>query len=233
LFKPDDLKALSMDDINNSIDERLCRDNDLPPVKPFRTFSLRKLAEGLQFILYWCPRCKQEFKIETKKNTIRCTACGNTATLDQDMKLVPVSDSIVPVDIHLWYKDQVRYEAEKLHEDMEPISVRVNVKLPSDIPGGGMDICGSGLITLDPKGWLYEGRLREENVSLFFPIDTVPALPIDPNDVFQIYAHGTFYMFSPEDKWSCIKYSVIGECAYWKFASPVQMTQNKNFNEQL
>ena len=111
---------------------------------------------------------------------------------------------------------------------MEPVSVEVNVRLPSDVPGGGMSDCGFGVITLEPKGWSYKGELKGEQVSLFFPIDTVPALPIDPDDVFQIYAHGTFYMFSPILKRKCIKYSVMGECAYWKFASPVQLTPRKD-----
>jgi len=116
---------------------------------------------------------------------------------------------------------------------MEPISVRANVRLPSDIPGGGMVESGVGIVSLSPDGWRYEGELKGEQVKLFFPIDTVPALPIDPNDVFQIYAHGTFYMFSPEDKRTCNKYSIIGECAYWKFASNVQMTPCAIFNERL
>jgi predicted RNA-binding Zn-ribbon protein involved in translation (DUF1610 family) len=196
--------------------------------KPFRTFGKRRLAEGLQYILYWCPKCGQEFTTETIKCRISCTACGNAADLDRYAMLNPTPGSVVPKDIHTWYKEQARYEAAQLHDDMKPISVHVSVKLPSDVPGGGMVTCGSGVISLDPKGWCYEGELKGENVSLFFPIDTVPALPIDPNDVFQIYAHGTFYMFSPENKRECVKYSVIGECAYWKFASNIQMTPRKD-----
>jgi len=233
LFSPEQLKSLSIDEINKAIDKRLCRENDPPPKKPFYTTRSRQLAEGLQFILYWCPKCNGEFTMETKGCGIRCSACGNAAILDREMKLIPNGDSAVPEDIPAWYKKQAEYEAGKLHEDMEPITEKVNVLLPSGIPGGGMSLSGSGVITLNPKGWYYDGELKGENVNLFFPIDTVPALPIDPNDVFQIYAHGTFYMFSPEDKQRCIKYSVIGECAYWKFASPVQMTESATFNNQL
>jgi len=224
LFSTEDLQELSIDDINDAIDKRLSRVDEPPPKKPFRTFRARRLAEGLQNILYWCPKCGQEFTTESKGCIIRCNACGNTAEMDWNMILHPAPGSIVPKTVHEWYKEQASYEAGKLHEGMEPVSVRVNVRLPSDVPGGGMYTCGSGTICLDPKGWHYNGELKGEQVSLFFPIDTVPALPIDPNDVFQIYAHGTFYMFSPEDKRRCIKYSVIGECAYWRFASNVQMT---------
>ena len=228
LFSPDELQSLTIDEINSAIDKRLGRDEDSPPKKPFRTFGTKRLAEGLQFILYWCPKCGQEFTTETEGCIINCTACGNAATIDRDMMLTPTQGSIVPEDIHAWYKKQAQYEAEKLNENMDPVSVFVNVLLPSDTPGGGMNKSGSGNISLDSKGWHYKGELKGEQVSLFFPIDTVPALPIDPNDVFQIYAHGTFYMFSPEEKRRCIKYSVIGECAYWKFASPVNMTPRKD-----
>jgi len=228
LFSPESLEALSIDEINNAVDKRLGRDDDAPIKKPLRTSGSRRLAEGLQYILYWCPKCSSEFTTETKGCTIRCTACGNSAELDCEMNFIPAPDCVIPKDIHEWYKEQARHEAKQLHEDMEPISVFVNVLLPSNVPGGGMDRCGSGTISLDPKGWHYNGELKGEQVSLFFPIDTVPALPIDPNDVFQIYANGTFYMFSPEEKRRCIKYSVIGECAYWKFASPIQMTPRKD-----
>jgi len=228
LFMSDELEALSIDEINNAIDRRLGRDDELPPQKPYRTFGKKRLAEGLHYILYWCPRCEQEFTTETKGCIIRCTACDNSAELDREMKLNPTHGSNIPETIHEWYKEQARYESRKLHEDMEPVSVRVDVRLPSDTPGGGMQKYGTGTISLDPKGWHYNGELKGEDVSLFFPIDTVPALPIDPNDVFQIYAHGTFYMFAPENPRTCVKYSVIGECAYWKFASPVQMTPRKD-----
>jgi len=228
LFSAEDLQTLSIDEINETLDIRLSRSEEQPPKKPFGTNKTKRLAEGLQNIIYWCPRCSREFTTETSGCIIRCTACNNSAEVGRDMKLTPIPDSSVPGDVHTWYREQARYEAGKLHEDMDPVSVFVNVKLPSDVPGGGMCESGSGIISLDPKGWHYEGELRGEQVSLFFPIDTVPALPIDPDDVFQIYAHGTFYMFSPEEKRRCIKYSVIGECAYWKFASNIQMTPRRD-----
>jgi len=228
MFSQDELQKLSIDEINNAIDAGLSGDYALPPHKPFQTFKTRRLAEGLQNILYWCPGCGQEFKLKTKGCQIYCTECGNTAEIDREMMIHPISGSIAPETIHAWYRDQALYEAQQLHKDMEPISTNVDVRLPSNVPGSGMDTCGSGIIKLDPKGWHFEGELRGEQVNLFFPIDTVPALPIDPNDVFQIYANGTFYMFVPEDRQKCIKYSVIGECAYWKFASNIQMTPRKD-----
>jgi 1-acyl-sn-glycerol-3-phosphate acyltransferase len=228
MFTQEDLQTASINDINNAIDKKLGGVDAPPPKKPFRTYRARRLAEGLQNILYWCPKCNQEFTMETKGCMIRCTTCDNTAELDREMKLKPTPGSVSYDTIHDWYREQARYEAGQLSEDMEPINVKVSVRLPSEKPGGGMQTFGAGVVRLDPKGWHFDGEIKGEQVSLFFPIDTVPALPIDPNDVFQIYANGTFYMFSPEDTRKCIKYSVIGECAYWRFASRVQMTPRKD-----
>jgi len=246
LFTCDDLQTLSVEQINDATDRRLAREDDPPLRRPrknprFYTFGRKKLAEGLQFILYWCPKCKQEFTTRTKGCVINCSACGNGAQIDRDMNLIPLSDdSVIPgasadsfATVHDWYREQARFEAKKLHEDMDPITVKVRVQMPSSVSGGGMAFCGDGVLSLDSKGWHFSGELNGERTGLFFPINTVPALPIDPNDVFQIYANGTFYCFVPEDPWAVIKYSVIGECAYWRFATPCkqghyQMTPRKD-----
>ena len=228
LLSAEQLQSLSVDEINDRIDSRLRGDDTPPPVKTLRTFKAKRLAEGLHNILYFCPACKLEFTLETKGNTIRCSACGAAAVMDRSAKLTPLPDTGVPAGIpesvHEWFRIQADHEAGKLHENMEPVSERVTVRLPSDKPGGGMTQSGAGVITLDPSGWRFTGELNGEQTDLSFPIDTVPAIPFDPNDNFQIYAHGTFYMFTPENAVKCAKYSVMGECAYWRFATRIQMT---------
>jgi hypothetical protein len=90
--------------------------------------------------------------------------------------------------------------------------------------GCGLESCGEGELRLDTSGWYYKGELKGEKVSLFFPLDTVPAVPFDPIEDFQIYSGG-FYMFVPtENIKACVKYAIIGECAYRLFASNMQMT---------
>ena len=224
LFSVEDTKSMSADEINNAIDRRLSGLDTMSYNKPFRTFRSRSLTEGLQNIIYWCPKCGREFMLETKSNNICCKACGNGAVMDRAAKLTPSPGSVVPENVHEWYKQQTQYEMQKLSDGMEPIFERVAVRIPAKEPGGGMTTCGNGLLSLSPKGWRYDGELSGETVDMFFPIDTVPAIPFDPDDDFQIYAHGSFYMFTPEDARKCVKYAVLGECMYWRFASCVQMT---------
>jgi transcription elongation factor Elf1 len=66
----------------------------------------------------------------------------------------------------------------------------------------------------------------DDYVRLHFPIETVPAFPFDPDDNFQIYSKGNFYAFTPRDnRAACVKFAVIGECAYWRYSQDIQMTE--------
>jgi len=186
----------------------------------------------LHNILYWCPKCGRELTLETEGLVIRCTACGNSARIDKTARLIPAPGSVVPEDVQSWYRDQSRFEISRLREDMEPVGVDVKVRMPANT-ARGLVVSGEGRIWLDPEGWHYDGTLQGETVSLFFPIETVPALPFDPDDNFQIYSKGTFYALTPEDGRLCSKFATTGECAYWRFASRIQMTagHNSGFNK--
>jgi len=234
LFTEEQLESLSIDEINDAMDARLGGLDTPPPRKAFRTYRARKLMEGAHNVLYWCPSCEKELTLETKGNAIKCTACGFIATMDKTAKLTSSSGGSVPETIQEWYKEQSLYEARKLHEDMEPVSIEVTVRMPLRV-AEGIDACGTGTLRLDPKGWYYTGTLSGEDVDLHFPIESVPAMPFDPADNFQIYAGGNFYALTPEDKRLCAKFATIGECAYWRFSQRIQMTPslNSGFSEEL
>ena len=222
LLTAEDIKSMSIDEINARIDRFLGGLDVSPPKKPFCTFGAKRLLEGLQHIIYYCPKCGGEFTLETKGNTVFCTVCQNTATMDRQAKLHPAPGCAVPESVDKWYKEQVMHEMRFLSEDMEPIKIQATVRMPQN-EGKGIEPCGAGVLSLEPKGWHYDGELSGEEVNLFFPIETVPALPFDPNDDFQIYSGGKFYAFTPQNARACAKYATIGECAYWRFGDH-QMT---------
>jgi len=226
LFDPADAQRLTLDEINNRIDERLSGADAEPLEQPLALFRTRRLAEGLEHFLYYCPRCQREFTLETSGNRIRCTACGNAAELDRYGNPNPLCpDSVVPGTIQQWNKAQTIYEMRSVHAHMTPVQVSVLVRMPAEKPGDGLAHVGRGTLSLDPTGWRYTGELKGETVERFFPIQFVPAIPYDPNNNFQIYANGDFYSFTPEDNPSaCSKYAIIGEGVYRRFAPHMQMT---------
>jgi len=224
LFDTNELQILPAEKINEKIDVRLSGQLP-PPKKPFGVFKANRMTEGLENIIYYCPECESEFTLETKGNIIRCNACGNEAKMDKYSNFEPISPgAAVPKNVGEWYKKQILYEKRPLCENMEPIKVCVYVRMHIH-PGKGIEKCGEGTLCLDMSGWRYTGSLRGEKTELFFPLNSVPALPFDPDDNFQIYSEGIFYAFTPsKNSKACAKYATIGECMYWKFILPPDMT---------
>ena len=229
LFSTDDVKSLSVDEINSAIDARLSGAEGLtPPKKTLQAFHSRRLAEGLHLVLFYCPKCKTEFSMSSKGNSIFCTACGNTAIINRESKLSPTPGSITESEISLWFRDQARHIMQSLSEDMEPIVEKVTVRTASPKPGGGMVESGHGTMRTDPKGWHFDGIISDQQVSLFFPVESVPAMSYGHNDNYQIYCGGEHFMFIPEDPKQCIKYAVLAECLHWKFSSNILLTPGVN-----
>jgi len=248
LFTAEDTKTLSADEISLAIDRSLSGMNIPKAAGIFRVFRPKRLAEGLENIIYYCPECGREFTLETTGNAICCMACGGTAEMDRYGNLTSTKGNI-PKNVHDWYKMQAIYETRILKENnelapaasggvskksfdfafpardteasreiVESVKTQVIVRMPLT-PGRGIEPCGNGTLWLEPKGWHYDGLISGEEVNLFFPIETVPAIPFDPNDNFQIYSNRKFYTFTPKNKRACSKYATIGECAHWLFTS--------------
>jgi len=228
LFSAEETSSLSADEINEAICARLSGADLPPPGKPLRTRGSRNLAEGLHRILYWCPKCGSEQTLDSAGNSIFCTACGNRALMDRDAKLTPSPGSVAPDSVRGWYREQTRYETGRLSEDMAPVCERVTVRMPAGGIGRGVEQCGAGTLRMGPAGWRYDGELRGEQVSLFFPVESVPVMAYEYDDSFQLYINGECYMFAPEDLRKCVNYSLIGECAHRRFSSRVQLTPGQN-----
>ena len=224
LFSAEDTKRLALDELNEGIDAALGGEIGGAVKKPLGVFREKRLAEGLENILYLCPACLSEFTLASRSNAVSCASCGAGARLDRFGNLHPDAGSVLPLSIHEWYKAQASYELRRLDKAMAPVRVRVILRMRAE-EGSGMAEVGSGELSLDAAGWRYKGLVRGGEAELFFPLETVPAVPFDPLDNFQIYSGGKIYVFTPiDDARASVKYSVLGECTYWKFSPSPQMT---------
>ena len=238
LFSADELKTLSVDEINSAIDVRLGNPDGGPecttPVsakKPFETFWARGLAEGLHQMLYFCPKCEQEFTMVSEGNVLRCEACGFAAELLKDGRLVPCvtgTGVVFPADITSWSQLQVRHAMKSVDENFSLVLENVKVRTPAPGQGKGTHESGHGTMKLDPKGWYFEGVLSGESVSILFPVDSLPAISYDHCHNFQLTHDGNFYMFIPEDPRQCLKYVILTEGMHWRFATTPLLTPGVN-----
>ncbi len=115
ILTPEDCKNLSVDEINARVREALTYDdyryqkeNGILITEPFR-------AEGLHKVLYQCPHCKTESRMNSKGSEIFCEECGKRWNLNEDGSLSAFEGetefSHVP-DWFMWERSQVEQQIE-------------------------------------------------------------------------------------------------------------------------
>lgn len=115
ILTPDELKVLSVDEINARLREALEYDeyeyqkqNGILITESFR-------AEGMHKILYQCPHCLKESVMDSKGDEIFCTECGKRWRLNEDGTLAATegeTEFTKVVDWFEWERQQVRAEVE-------------------------------------------------------------------------------------------------------------------------
>ena len=115
ILTKEDVERMSVEEINAVIKEGLTYDeyryqkeNGILITEPFR-------AEGLHRILYQCPHCKTESKMDSKGTELFCTACGKRWNMNEDGSLTALEGdtefSHIP-DWFAWERGQVREQLE-------------------------------------------------------------------------------------------------------------------------
>ena len=116
VFTPDDLKELSVDEINERLhlafeyDEyKYQKENNILITEHYR-------AEGLHKILYKCPHCMKESNMDSAGAEIFCPDCGKRWTLNEDGTLSAndgnTEFSHIP-DWFEWEREEVRAEIKR------------------------------------------------------------------------------------------------------------------------
>ena len=116
ILTAEQVESMSVAEINAALkqamqydDYRYQKENGILITEPFR-------AEGMHKVLYQCPHCGVEHKMDSKGTEIFCTACGKRWNLNEDGMLSALEGetefSHVP-DWFEWERQQVRQQIER------------------------------------------------------------------------------------------------------------------------
>ena len=159
LATAEEIKEKSVDELDALLEEAFSfdnfawqRDNKVSIDVPFR-------ADGLHRILYKCPCCGEEGRMEGKGIHLTCHACGKKWKMDEYGQLAALEGETefphIP-DWYTWERKCVRKELEdgtyRLDEEVR-ISIQVNLNGVCDIGRGRLvhDLDGFHLIGADGK----------------------------------------------------------------------------------
>ena len=170
LFTPDDLLKMTPEEIDSKINEAFHHED----FKWNKTARIQYKSKGrimtnMNDLLYKCPKCGQELCLEAENRTIKCSNCGNGATMDDYYDFHPLNDECVlfdtPSDWADWERVQVIHEIRDnkdfaLEEEVDigelPKYKYIKDKRKTSIP------CGHGKIRFDHEGIHFDGVKNDE-----------------------------------------------------------------------
>ncbi len=175
ILKSEDLKSLPVSNINAAIEQafeydeyRWQKENRIAIDVPFR-------AEGLHKVLYQCPHCLTEYKMETSGSVIRCAACSKEWEMGVYGDLAAIKPADDEHQLHTefphipdWYEFEracVRAQVQAGTYRCEyPVHVEALPNARKYLP------LGPGVLTHDMNGFRLEGNFDGEPFHLVKPV---------------------------------------------------------------
>ncbi|HWQ58069.1 MAG TPA: lysophospholipid acyltransferase family protein [Clostridia bacterium] len=207
LFTPEQLAALSEQDIQSQLDRAIRHDDyEWNKTARVRFDGKGQMAKNLHDMLYWCPRCGTEFAMKGEGNKIVCTKCGNGAELNEYYDLIPLDDGcVIPGTPRVWW-DMQRDLARELVRDGSFV-LREHVKLGT-LPKyrylknqQTSEITGEGELTLDQDGLHFEGTRDGAPFSFSIDAKCLPTYGMCTDmSRFYTFIDGEFLEFFPDGR---------------------------------
>ena len=152
-----------------------------------------KRAEGLEKILYKCPRCGAEFKNVTKGNVMKCEQCGNTVEYGRDGILHAIKGKTFDY-ISDWYD----FERQDLKEQVTDENFRLEGKVALYVNNEKLNKFvkdGEGTLSVSKDGIKYVGKTGE-NKSLEFKIENRGTIAFKMGENLEVSEDGNIYRFA-------------------------------------
>ena len=227
LLTPDEVKALSIDEINDKVRAALYNDDFRWQSKNRIKVTYKKRAEGLHKVLYQCPNCMTEYKMNSKGDTVFCEHCGKSWKLNEYGELEGSDGKTefkFPTDWYKWEREQVKKEIEDGSYHFE-CNCHVN-----DLPNSmGFVRLGNAHFVHDMNGFHLHGTRDYDGEPFEMEIDSAGQYALHVEYDYRFGQHkdcidlntidDTWYVFPDNCEFSPTKLSLATEEIYnyiWK-----------------
>ena len=193
VIKAKQAASMSDDELNSTIVNAIRNDagNHL-----LCKYPQKDKAEGLHNILYRCFSCDSLYTTTSKGNTITCSKCGKTFTLNEDYRFTEA-----PYTIAAWYDHMTEVELKDI--DNVELSAEVSTVIYSN-KGKKRKDRGSLRLTHD------EVSYRSPNVSFTHKMEKLQAIVFTSGEHVELYYKDEMYYFFPdEDPIQCARWAHI------------------------
>ncbi len=207
LFTPQQLKAMSPEEIEDTINRAIYHDDYAWNKKQGYRYDIGDNgAEDLEDLLFWCPKCGKQHSMRTEGNRIFCADCGNGAVLTDTYELVPFDDTcVIPETQTAWFNAQREVIRREVAEEGFVLEAEVELGM---LPAHELlknqstsTVVGGGLLRLDSSGLRYTGTKNGEDWSFHIKIRNLPTYGMCTDlSRFYTFVDGEFVEFYPKER---------------------------------
>lgn len=171
--------------------------NDIYDEEMLKTeFTGERLACGLQRFVWICKNCQSEDTLGTSKNTISCSLCDSSWTIDSHFRFTPTDQKTATIgnlyEWATWHKERVIEKVNKAHHD-ETITRNSSV-LYSDINlNGQFTTIAEGTLALSKESLYFDAAEKEKSFSL--KVKDITDYVYQRKDVFECRCTNQSYRF--------------------------------------
>ena len=248
LLSPEDLKALSPEEIDAKINEYLWQDDyDWNFEKKYHFKHMENATSHFEDLAYYCPKCGKEFGIVTKGNEIKCEHCGNGATLDDQYMFHPYKDAVIPMSLSKWvdlerHNEYLRIKSDPNYEFVVEDCILGELPKYKYIKHKKTSIpCGKGTVTVNHEGFFFDGERDGKPFNFKLTYDQFWTLVIVTDCTFTgIYVNGEYLDIIPSkpvigklllmvEEFSRFHFNVWPNCPWMKHIYDEKVIKEKYF----
>ena len=111
IYTKEDLAKMSVEEIDEIIKRDLHEDAYARQKEEMHPYRGKKLAEGMESLVFLCPKCRAHGTLESKKNRVTCSACGNSFTYDKFGMLDGIDQKTV-YELNQWQRAELAKDVE-------------------------------------------------------------------------------------------------------------------------
>ena len=179
IVSKEEVKSLSVDEINARIHKAFEYDDWKWLKEQGPILKYKNRADNLNAILYQCPHCKEEFKMEGKGTILKCKACHKSWEMLETGELRATKGTTEFSHIPDWFKWQKQNVHEEVFSGKYHMTATCEVfTLPST---KGFVEQGSGMLIQDSEKTILDVSLYGENKIIEFAGTQLESVHVEYN----------------------------------------------------
>lgn len=222
IFTAKELASASVEEVNRRINEAFRYDEYAWQKEQGIIISHPKRAEGLHKVLYQCPHCLTEYRMNSEGTHVFCTACEKRWHMTELGELEAVGKAVDETRLHTEFPhipDWYEFERAMVRKEVEQGTYRLEVDVTVDaLPNArGYIRLGTAHLVHGMEGFSLRGTFDGEELALDKPVASMYSCHIE----YEYFGKGdcidlstlddTYYLFPHGNEFAVTKVALATE----------------------